>query len=169
MGEVNWAAIAAQVTPGAAGIWTLVIMIGAFLIREWRESRKLSSSDRQARREGYAKQVSGLQVENRELRREITKTRREYADELRIVRAEFADYRLLCEHETHQLRAQLGEALNLMAGIDRQKWGQQIALIRQGEDYPQHIREAAERVASYIEKARIDGEEGGEAEPLPPA
>lgn len=69
--EAIVAKIAADMTPGAVGIWFLVAMFAIYFIREWRETRKLSLEDRLARRDGYAKQVSGLQVENRELRAEV--------------------------------------------------------------------------------------------------
>lgn len=105
---VEIAKMFADFTPGAAGIWTLVAMMGLYLIREWRETRKLSADDRLARREGYAKQVENLQGENRKLRSDL-------AD----VETRHADYRRLCHAETDQLRDQVVNLENRMSGLLR--------------------------------------------------
>lgn len=106
-------------TPGAAGIWTLVLMVGAFLAREWRETRKLSSDDKQARREGYAKQVADLQKENRLLR----------AD-LRRVETDHDDYRRLCIEENTRLLGLLRSLEDHIVGLERQLTAAGIAVIR---------------------------------------
>lgn len=95
-------------TPGAAGVWTGVIMFAGWLMREWRETRKLSAEDRQARREGYAKQVELLTTENRGL----------MADQ-RALREEYDRYRTLCHAETDQLRDQVVALENRISGLLR--------------------------------------------------
>lgn len=107
-------------TPGAAGIWSLVVMFGAFLIREWRETRKLSADDRQARREGYAKQVADLTGENRALRQEIARIRQEHED-----------YRRLCHRETDQLRRHVIDLENMIAGLQRTIATASVSVARQ--------------------------------------
>lgn len=150
MGEIR--ALLTGFTPGAAGIWTLVVMGAAFLIREWREIRKLSSADRLARREGYAAQVSSLTAENRALRKEMGEIRRDAASDVQEIRTEFADYRKLCEHETSQLRGELRAALDTMEGVKRRAIHEQILEIqsRPAGSVPDHIRAAAERVQGYL-------------------
>ena len=64
-------------TPGAVGVWTGVLMFSIYLLREWRENRKLSFEDRIARRDGYAKQVEMLMRENRSLMTDLSTFRRE--------------------------------------------------------------------------------------------
>ena len=111
MSEINVGEIAkilAEFTPGAYGIWTLVAMLGLYLIREWRETRKLSAEDRLARREGYAKQVEGLQQENRQLRADLA-----------AVEERHDNYRRLCHQETDQLRDQVVHLENRISGLLR--------------------------------------------------
>ena len=103
-------------TPGATGIWVLVLMGIAYAIREWRETRKLSAEDRQARREGYARQVEALMAENHAL-----------SDDLRLLRKEYDNYRKLCHEETDQLRTQVVELQNLVTGFERKLASQQTA------------------------------------------
>lgn len=88
-------AILSEFTPGAAGVWTGVLMFAGWMLREWRENRKLSDADKQARRQGYEKQVQLLTGENREL-----------AIDLRKLREEYDGYRKLCQAETEQLHRQ---------------------------------------------------------------
>ena len=83
-------------TPGAAGVWTGVFMFFAWWIREWRETRKLSSSDRLARRDGYARQVESLMAENRLLREDLRKLERQHHE-----------YRRQCVAENDDLRKEL--------------------------------------------------------------
>lgn len=80
-------------TPTATGAWASAFGLFAFLWREIRLDRKLSSEDREARREGYAAQVASLSTENRKLR-----------EDLRASDDRHAAYRKLCQEETDQLR-----------------------------------------------------------------
>lgn len=96
-------------TPTAAAGWTGVVMFATWMTREWRAERKLSLEDRQARREGYAKQVENLQGENRALRSDLMATEKRHTE-----------YRQLCEQETDQLRHELREVRDEMTGIKRQ-------------------------------------------------
>lgn len=98
----------AEFTPGAAGIWTMVLMLAAYGLREWRETRKLSLEDRIARREGYAKQVENLQQENRALRKDIAK-----------MHVDHEAYRQLCHHENDQLRSMLRDLQDELEGLKR--------------------------------------------------
>jgi predicted nucleic acid-binding Zn-ribbon protein len=68
----------------------------------------LSAADRLARREGYAKQVAGLQVENRRLRRELADDRKRHDD-----------YRHACQHETDQLRTEIRGLEDQVTGFKR--------------------------------------------------
>lgn len=95
-------------TPGAYGIWSGVFMFAAWLMREWRETRKLSADDRLARREGYAKQVENLQDENRELRTDLSAAERRHDD-----------YRRACQIETDQLRSDVRRLEDEMMGMRR--------------------------------------------------
>lgn len=96
--------------PQAYGIWTLVLIAGVYFIREWRETRKLSSEDRQARREGFTWQVENLQRENRDLQTDLASLRREYDG-----------YRQICHAETDQLRQQILALESEIAGFKRQR------------------------------------------------
>lgn len=100
--------IIGQFTPGAAGVWTGVLMFAVYMIREWRETRKMSAEDRLARREGYAKQVESLQGENRQLRSDMAGMEERHEN-----------YRRLCHQETDQLRDQVVMLENRLAGLLR--------------------------------------------------
>lgn len=128
-----------EFTPGAYGIWALVIMGFLYGMREWRETRKLSLEDRLARRDGYAKQVSDLTVENRELR-----------DEIAAVRASHEEYRQLCHQETDQLRAQVYRLEADINGVLRGLTLAQIHAIRQLP--PGTVSEEALAAADRAEK-----------------
>lgn len=128
-------AIFREFTPGTYGIWTGVLMFAAWLLREWRETRKLSADDRLARREGYAKQVESLSVENRNLRREIQEVRQAHDD-----------YRRLCHAETDQLRQQIIEMQNYVAGLERQIAAAAGAAFRHVGNGSRDVIAAAERV-----------------------
>lgn len=119
------AKIIADFTPGAVGIWALVLMFSIYFLREWRETRKLSLEDRLARRDGYAKQVTGLQVENRELRAEVQ----------RVMEAHDA-YRKLCHAETDQLRRQLISMADELQGYKRQLADQMLRLTHLVDEAP---------------------------------
>lgn len=131
-------------TPGAYGIWSGVLMFAAWWLREWRETRKLSVDDRNARREGYAKQVSLLSAENRSL----------MADQ-RALREEYDHYRRTCHEETDQLRQQVVALEGEVAGLLRKLAEAGIQAIR-GIAAPLSplITEAAERSAEYYATPR---------------
>lgn len=95
-------------TPGAYGIWSIALMVAAWLAKEWRETRKLSLDDRQAKREGFTKQVESLQAENRKLRGDIA------AQEQR-----HDDYRHSCQQETDQLRSEIRDLEDMVTGLKR--------------------------------------------------
>lgn len=99
---------AETMTPGGFGVWTLVLMVGAFLLREYRETRKLSAEDRLARREGYAKQVADLHDENRSLRGDLT-----------LIRHEYDEYRKLCQEENEELRRMVINLENEISALKR--------------------------------------------------
>lgn len=109
--------------PQAYGIWTLVLLAIVYFAREYRETRKLSSDDRQARREGFAAHVESLQGENRSLRSDLFDLRREYDD-----------YRRLCQHETNQLRDEVRHLEDKVVGLNRRLDSQASALGRQIHD-----------------------------------
>lgn len=102
------AKIAAEFTPGAVGVWVGVIMFAGWILREWRETKKLSAEDRLARREGYEKQVQLLTAENREL-----------AEDQRQLREEYDRYRKLCQEETDALRKHVVKLEFDLAGLRR--------------------------------------------------
>lgn len=96
-------------TPGGVGIWTGVLAFLTYWGKQYVEERKLSSADRQARREGFEAQVTLLMGENRALRAEITADRKAHAD-----------YRMLCHQETDQLRQQIILLEDKVAGYKRE-------------------------------------------------
>jgi hypothetical protein len=91
-----------------AGTWTGVMMFGIYLLREWRETRKLSAEDRLARREGYAKQVENLQVENRRLRGDLSEAEKRHTE-----------YRHACQRETDQMRGEIRGLEDQVTGFKR--------------------------------------------------
>lgn len=103
------AEILREFTPGAVGVWTGVLMFAAWFLKEWRETRKLSAEDRQARREGYAKQVDMLTAENRKL-----------GVDLRDIRQEYDAHRKQCYEETDQLRKMVMRNEDQIEGYKRQ-------------------------------------------------
>lgn len=109
-------------TPGGYGIWVGVLMFVAYWVKEWRETRKLTAEDRQARREGFEAQVTLLMNENRNLRQEIM-----------TVRKTHDDYRLLCHAETDQLRHQIILLEDKVAGYKRQVDTNAVYAARSGE------------------------------------
>lgn len=118
--------VLSEFTPGAYGIWSIFVLVAGFILKEWRETRKLSSEDRLARRDGYAKQVEGLQKENRDLRADMT-----------AAEARHDEYRRLCHGETDALRQNIirleGEVAGFKRRIDMQ--GMEIARLK-GIDPP---------------------------------
>lgn len=113
------ARILADFTPGAAGIWLVAAMLFAHFAREWRETRKLSLEDRLARRDGYAKQVESLQMENRSLRAEM-----------HVMNENHENYRVLCHRENDQLRGMLVTVQNELEGLKRRVATDSIELAR---------------------------------------
>jgi hypothetical protein len=115
-------------TPGATGIWAGVLMFAAWWLREWRETRKLSFEDRMARRDGYARQVEMLLVENRSQRSDLAELREEYDN-----------YRVLCHSETDQLRDMIQENEEEIQGLKRKVAEQGIEIARLKE--PDRMRD----------------------------
>lgn len=149
--------IAANITPGAIGIWVLVIIALSYLFREWRLTRKLSLDDRLARRDGYAAQVASLQAENRKLRTEMDRR-------VRQMREESDAYRALCEAEHEQNRGEIRGLMDELAGYRRQRAHDQVAEIRAMPDSVKSpaVMEAAERLAEIIERHDQENEENGD-------
>jgi septal ring factor EnvC (AmiA/AmiB activator) len=147
LGVIEFAKIAQDFTPGAAGIWTLVVMFAAYLLREWRETRKLSFEDRLARREGYAKQVEDLTLENRKLREDVTRAWHEHEE-----------YRRLCHTETDQLRSEIQSLSNEVAGFKRAIAAGEISAVRTlpPGTMSEATAAAAERTAGYLEERNGD-------------
>lgn len=102
--------VASDLTPGGVGIWFLVVMIAIYMLREWRETRKLSLEDRIARRDGYAKQVETLMHENRDQR-----------EDMRLLRREYDEHRKQCQTETDQLRQMVINLESEVQGMKRQR------------------------------------------------
>ena len=96
-------------TPGAYGVWTGVLMFAGWWLKEWRETRKLSLDDRNARREGYAKQVEELTKENRSLRADLVASEDRHAE-----------YRKACQQETDRLRQDIRGLEDMVTGFKRQ-------------------------------------------------
>lgn len=107
-------------SPQAYGVWTGVMLYGGWLFKGWLETRKLSIQDRQANREGFARQVENLQGENRSLQHDLSSLRREYDE-----------YRKLCHHETDQLRGQVIQLESEMVGMRRKFDQAQATFARQ--------------------------------------
>lgn len=113
-------------TPGAWGIWVLVLYFIQDNARQRLADRKLSLEDRQANREGFTKQLASVQGENRELRRELSE-QREAFDDFRAeahaahaaLQKEYDGHREICFAETQQLRKDVLELENAKAGLER--------------------------------------------------
>lgn len=111
-------------TPGGVGIWLVVIMVAGWMLKEWREYRKLSIEDRNARREGYAHQVEALMKENREQREDMRKLREEYDH-----------HRKICQAETDQLREMIVNLESELQGLKRRVATDAIEILRlKGEE-----------------------------------
>lgn len=106
-------------TPGSYGVWTGVIMLAGWMAREWRETKKLSLEDREARRLGYSQQVAALQTENREQREEISRIRKDADEREARQRKEYDDYRHLCQAETDALRNTIMRLEGELTGVKR--------------------------------------------------
>lgn len=97
-----------EFTPGAAFLAYIAAIITFHYLKEWRETRKLSMEDRQARREGFMALVESLQDENRDLRVNLL-TNEKTHDE----------YRRMCQQETDQLRGHVVHLEDRVAGLMR--------------------------------------------------
>lgn len=117
------ARIAAGFTPGAVGIWAIVLGGIGMLFKRWIENRKLSIGERQAKREGFSAQVEFLTKENRQLREDYDEYRASAEDR-------YDRYRRQCEVETEQLRSQLRAIQDDMIGLKRKFDAQSDALTR---------------------------------------
>jgi hypothetical protein len=106
-------------TPGAYGIWTGVLMFVGWWLKEWRETRKLSLDDRNARREGYAKQVTMLMAENRAL-----------GVDLATLRLQHDQYRQAHVAEAEQLRHDIVRLEDRITGFRRTFAQLEISLSR---------------------------------------
>jgi hypothetical protein len=115
-------------TPTAYGVFLIAAMLFVHIMKDWRERAQLSAADRLARREGYAKDVSGLRVENRELRGELDRVRTDSAELVRILREEHEKYRKLCHDENDSLRGQIIHLENELTGTKRRLDVQAIML-----------------------------------------
>lgn len=108
-------------TPTTYSVVWVGAMITIYMIREWRETRKLSAEDKLARRDGYAKQVQMLMAENRQL-----------LDDQRQLRQEYDAHRRLCQQETDQLRKMIIDLENEIQGLKRNRAVDAIQKIRRG-------------------------------------
>lgn len=104
-------------TPGAVGVWTGVAMFAIYLLREWRENRKLTAEDRLARRDGYAKQIEMLMHENRAL----------MADQAAL-RRELEENRKQCDIENGKLRAAIEELQSEVAELRKKSLHDEIQI-----------------------------------------
>lgn len=136
-------------TPGAWGIWSGVLMFAAWWLREWRETRRLTADDREARRNGYAKQVELLTGENRALMEDQRKLREEY-DTYRIacqaetgelmaaqreLRSEYDAHRTMAHKEAEQLRTDVLRLEHSLTGYERKyaELSNQVARLKGGD------------------------------------
>lgn len=106
-------------TPGGVGIWVIALMVFGYLAKEWREYRKLSIEDRNARREGYTHQIEMLLAENRLL-----------MDDQRKLRVEYDEHRKICQVETDQLRTMIMELETKVQGLTRRVATDALEIIR---------------------------------------
>ena len=118
-------------TPGAYGIWTLVLMIAGWFLKEWRENRKLSSADKLAKREGYAAQVQLLMNENRKL----------LAD-MHALRLEYDKHRKQCYAETEELRRMINVLQEDIDGLKAHAGEDALEILRLKESRPAGHEEA---------------------------
>ena len=134
-----------EITPGGAGVWTLVVMVGAYIAREWRETRKLSLDDRVARRDGYARQVEMLLSENRSMLLDMRTLRDEYDTHRQECQAENAAIRKQWQNECDQLRSEIVRLENRLSGVFRKVADIAVRTVR--GDVDQHV------VSSILELA----------------
>lgn len=106
-------------TPGGVGIWFVAMLIAGWMLKEWREYRKLSIEDRNARRDGYARQVEILLGENRAL-----------MEDQRKLREEYDHHRKICQAETDQLRTMIIDLEGKVEGLNRRVATDAIEILR---------------------------------------
>lgn len=106
-------------TPGGVGIWFVAMLIGGWMLKEWREYRKLSIEDRNARRDGYARQVEILLGENRAL-----------MEDQRKLREEYDHHRKICQAETDQLREMIVNLEGEVQGLKRRVATDALEILR---------------------------------------
>lgn len=109
--------------PQAYGIWGIFLLVASYMLNGWLQSRKLSIEDRQANREGFARQVEFLQRQLRDSDDESRRARTELVDmreRLQQRDREHDEYRKLCQAETDQLRKQILDLEDDAAGMRRQ-------------------------------------------------
>lgn len=156
-------------TPGAVGIWVIIAMIAIYVAREVRENRKLSSDDKQAKRQGFEATTKRLADENRALmadmatlRDENNKDRKAFHDEVAALRKENETERAAFFRENDQLRQMVVRLENRVAGYKRQVAALQIWLARHlGElGIPQDLIDRTTAALNLVDEA--DGP------PIPP-
>ena len=106
-------------TAGGVGVWVLVLLVAGALLKEWREYRKLSIEDRNARRDGYARQVEILLGENRAL-----------MEDQRKLREEYDHHRKICQQETDQLRDMIVNLEGEVQGLKRRVATDAVEILR---------------------------------------
>jgi predicted RNase H-like nuclease (RuvC/YqgF family) len=106
-------------TPDGVGIWVVAMMIAGWMLKEWREYRKLSIEDRNARRDGYARQVEILLGENRAL-----------MEDQRKLREEYDHHRKICQAETDQLRDMIVNLEGELQGLKRRVATDAVEIMR---------------------------------------
>lgn len=142
-----------------AGVSTTsgVLMFGIYLIREWRETRKLSSEDRLARREGYARQVEALLIENRKLRADIDAAAQMHTNYRRDTERMHDAYRHECQRENDDLRAEVRELHGLVDGMRRAELSARLSTQRTMMEALPHS-EAIDRAVDALDHIRGVGE-----------
>lgn len=108
-----------MMTPGTYTLLYLAVLATWYVIKEWRETRKLSAEDRLARREGYAKQVGVLMTENRNLRADLAAAEARHNQYRLESEKRYDDHRRTCEAETSQLRDEVRELEDTVTGFKR--------------------------------------------------
>jgi len=128
-------------TVGGVGVWTGVMMFAFYLMREWRETRKLSDADKLARRDGYAKQVETLQKENRELRGDVDKLEKKHTE-----------YREWCEAQHDNDRKMVRALEDKITGLIRTLSAGQLAALETLplEIVPTAVKAASDRVGEIL-------------------
>lgn len=145
------AKLLSTLTVGGAGVWTGVLMFAGWWLKEWRETRKLSNDDRNARREGYAKQVAALMAENRSL-----------GSDMALLREQHDKYRQACDKETTELRDHIVRLEDRLTGFRRTFATLEISLARfiarmsLGEQVP---HETLSSLSAILDRLKTDDAE----------